>query len=81
MQLHKEMFDKVERVFLMGLRARDPVMRAKFFTLYNNSIECTLYARMHYVVVEQDWEQLSQFFWLKQALVRTSANFLCFVAH
>lgn len=72
--MHKDVFDKVERVFLMGLRARDPVMRAKFFALYNNSIECTLYARMHYVVVEQDWEQLSQFFWLKQALVRAEPN-------
>lgn len=60
----------MERVYLMGLRAKDPIMRAKFFGLYNRSIECTLYARMHYVVVEQDWEQLCQFFWLKQALVR-----------
>lgn len=54
----------------MGLRARDPAVRARFFALHNSSIECSLYARMHYVVVEQDWEQLAQFFWIKQALVR-----------
>ena len=70
LQLQRDSFEKVERVFVMGLRARDSVIRQKFFALYNAAIECTLFARMRYIIVEQDWEQLAQFFWLKQALVR-----------
>jgi hypothetical protein len=70
LQLQRDSFEKVERVFVMGLRARDSIIRQKFFALYNAAIECTLFARMRYIIVEQDWEQLAQFFWLKQALVR-----------
>ena len=70
LQLQRDSFEKVERVFVMGLRARDSAIRQKFFALYNAAIECTLFARMRYIIVEQDWEQLAQFFWLKQALVR-----------
>ena len=55
---------------MTGLRARDTATRQKFFALYNSAIECTLFARMRYIIVEQDWEQLAAFFWLKQALVR-----------
>ncbi len=57
-------------MFVTGLRARDTATRQKFFALYNSAIECTLFARMRYIIVEQDWEQLAAFFWLKQALVR-----------
>ena len=69
-QLQRDSFEKVERVFVTGLRARDTATRQKFFALYNSAIECTLFARMRYIIVEQDWEQLAAFFWLKQALVR-----------
>ncbi len=74
-QLQRDSFEKVERVFVTGLRARDTPTRHKFFALYNSAIECTLFARMRYIIVEQDWEQLAAFFWLKQALVSKFSPF------
>ena len=68
--LRSEVFDKVERVFLLGLRASDPAMRAKFFQLYNAAIPVTLFDRLRFIVCNQEWEHLADTFWLKQGLVR-----------
>lgn len=68
--LRVDVFDKVERVFLLGLRASDPAMRRKFFDLYNSAIPVTLYDRLRFIVCSQDWEHLADTFWLKQGLVR-----------
>lgn len=68
--LRSEVFDKVERVFLLGLRASDPQMRAKFFQLYNAAIPVTLFDRLRFIVCNQEWEHLADTFWLKQGLVR-----------
>ena len=67
--LRVDVFDKVERVFLLGLRASDPAMRRKFFDLYNSAIPVTLYDRLRFIVCSQDWEHLADTFWLKQGLV------------
>ena len=67
--LRSEVFDKVERVFLLGLRASDPAMRAKFFQLYNAAIPVTLFDRLRFIVCNQEWEHLADTFWLKQGLV------------
>lgn len=72
--LRVDVFDKVERVFLLGLRASDPAMRRKFFDLYNSAIPVTLYDRLRFIVCSQDWEHLADTFWLKQGLVSTAAN-------
>lgn len=53
---------------MLGLRARDPEMRHKFFTLYHDSIAKTLFTRLQYIIQTQDWEALSDVFWLKQGL-------------
>ncbi|BDA47386.1 probable transcription-associated protein 1 [Coccomyxa sp. Obi] len=66
--LRVDVFDKVERVFLLGLRASDPAMRRKFFDLYNSAIPVTLYDRLRFIVCIQDWEHLADTFWLKQGL-------------
>lgn len=65
-------FEKVEKVFMLGLRASDPAKRAAFFQLFHNAIPATLYDRLKYIVLVQDWEHLSSSFWLKQALVSTN---------
>lgn len=62
------MFQKVERQYLLGLRAKDPVVRMKFFTLYHESLGKTLFTRLQYIIQIQDWEALSDVFWLKQGL-------------
>ncbi|KAK6924485.1 PIK-related kinase, FAT, partial [Dillenia turbinata] len=66
--LRQEVLQKVERLFMLGLRAKDPEMRMKFFSLYNETISKTLFARLQYIIQIQDWEALSDVFWLKQGL-------------
>lgn len=58
----------MERQFLLGLRAKDPEMRKKFFSLYHESLGKTLFTRLQYIIQIQDWEALSDVFWLKQGL-------------
>lgn len=64
----QEVFQKVERQYLLGLRAKDPEMRKKFFSLYHESLGKTLFTRLQYIIQIQDWEALSDCFWLKQGL-------------
>lgn len=66
--LRQEVFQKVERQYLLGLRAKDPEMRKKFFSLYHESLGKTLFIRLQYIIQIQDWEALSDVFWLKQGL-------------
>jgi len=74
-ELPREMFQKVERVFLLGLRACDPTQRAQFLELYNQFIDSTskpeegkLFKRLQFIIHLQDWEALSSRFWLSQCL-------------
>lgn len=53
---------------MLGLRARDPEMRKNFFSLYNDSLPKTLFARLQYIIQIQNWEPLGDVFWLKQGL-------------
>ncbi|CAK9145339.1 unnamed protein product, partial [Ilex paraguariensis] len=66
--LHQEVFQKVELQYLLGLRAKDPEIRMKFFTLYHVSLGKTLFIRLQYIIQIQEWEALSDVFWLKQGL-------------
>ncbi|XP_068646622.1 uncharacterized protein [Aristolochia californica] len=66
--IRQEVFQKVERQFMLGLRAKDPEIRQKFFSLYHESLGKTLFARLQYIIQIQDWEALSDVFWLKQGL-------------
>ncbi|XP_024180311.1 transformation/transcription domain-associated protein isoform X2 [Rosa chinensis] len=68
LSLRQEVFQKVERQFMLGLRARDPESRMKFFSLYHESLGKSLFARLQYIIHLQDWEALSDVFWLKQGL-------------
>ncbi len=61
---------RVERTFLIGLRAQKPETRQKFFALYNELVPKTIFDRLKYIFMDQDWERLSHTFWLKQAQVR-----------
>ncbi|XVE82488.1 hypothetical protein DITRI_Ditri16bG0008800 [Diplodiscus trichospermus] len=66
--LRQEVFQKVERQFMLGLRAKDPEIRMKFFSLYHESLGKTLFTRLQYIIQIQDWEALSNVFWLKHGL-------------
>ncbi|KAM7251269.1 hypothetical protein ACFE04_023152 [Oxalis oulophora] len=66
--LRQEAFQKVERQYMLGLRARDPEIRMNFFSLYHKSLGKTLFLRLQYIIQVQDWEPLSDIFWLKQGI-------------
>lgn len=53
---------------MLGLQAKDPDIRMKFFSLYHESLGKTLFTRLQYIIQVQDWEALSDVFWLKQGL-------------
>jgi transformation/transcription domain-associated protein len=59
---------KVERQVMLGLRAKDPETRQRFFQLYNELLTRTLFARLQFIIQTQDWEAVSDEFWLKQGL-------------
>ncbi|KAJ0977309.1 hypothetical protein J5N97_012783 [Dioscorea zingiberensis] len=66
--IRQEVFQKVERQYMLGLRAKDPEVRHRFFSLYHESLGKTLFARLQYIIQIQDWEAVSDVFWLKQCL-------------
>lgn len=66
--LRQEVFQKVERQYMLGLRAKDPEVRQRFFILYHESLGKTLFNRLHFIIQIQDWEAVSDAFWLKQGL-------------
>lgn len=53
---------------MLGLRAKDPEMRKRFFKLYHEIVGKTLFSRLQFIIQTQDWEAVSDVFWLKQGL-------------
>ncbi|KAK1363493.1 Histone acetyltransferase SAGA, TRRAP/TRA1 component, PI-3 kinase superfamily [Heracleum sosnowskyi] len=68
LSLCQEVFEKVERKFLLGMRAKNPEMRMKFLSLHDDALGRTLFIRLQYIFQIQDWEPVSDIFWLKQGL-------------
>lgn len=66
--LRQEVFQKVERQYMLGLRAKDPEVRQRFFMLYHESLGKTLFSRLQFIIQNQDWEAVSDVFWLKEGL-------------
>ena len=68
-QFQTEVFEKVERPYMLGLRASSQEMRRKFFQIYNKTIPTPLFDRLQFLICTQSWEKLAGSFWLKEALV------------
>ena len=68
-QLLTDTFTKVELAYGLGLRASDPATRDKFYRLWNNAIPPSLFERLKHVIMGQNWEEMGNTFWLKQAVV------------
>ena len=66
--LRQEVFSKVERNHLLGLRSRRPDLHAKFFKLYDGAVGKTLFHRLQYILAGQEWDAMADTFWLKQGL-------------
>lgn len=63
-----ELLPKLERAFLVGLNSKDPVMRAKFFDLFDQSLTKTPLCRLYYILSRQDWSPLVETCWIKHAV-------------
>eukprot|EP00879_Flechtneria_rotunda_P005042 GHRR01005319.1.p1 GENE.GHRR01005319.1~~GHRR01005319.1.p1 ORF type:complete len:3477 (+),score=1416.33 GHRR01005319.1:1112-11542(+) len=67
-ELSDEVFHKVERLFLLGMKAPDPYRRSRFFALYHKLVAAGLFERLQFIICTQDWQSVSNTFWLKPAL-------------
>ena len=64
----KNEISQLEPGFMMGLRTVDPILRNKFFNIFHSSISKSLPDRISYILSIQNWESISNSFWIKQSL-------------
>ncbi|KAG2212646.1 hypothetical protein INT47_000623 [Mucor saturninus] len=63
-----ELTVRLEQAFLMGTRSENPQIRSQFMRVFDRSISRTLYTRLNYIMGVQNWDSLSNTFWIHQAL-------------
>ncbi|KAG7325204.1 hypothetical protein KOW79_011520 [Hemibagrus wyckioides] len=59
---------KLEPAFLSGLRCAQPLIRAKFFEVFDGSMKRRVYERLLYICCSQNWEAMGSHFWIKQCI-------------
>lgn len=59
---------KLEPAFLSGLRCTQPLIRAKFFEVFDGSMKRRVYERLLYICCSQNWESMGSHFWIKQCI-------------
>ncbi|KAJ8413683.1 hypothetical protein AAFF_G00081900 [Aldrovandia affinis] len=59
---------KLEPAFLSGLRCAQPLIRAKFFDVFDGSMKRRVYERLLYICCSQNWEAMGSHFWIKQCI-------------
>jgi len=72
-----ELNSKLEPAFLSGLRCTQPLIREKFFQVFDSSIRRKLHERLLYIVCSQNWEAMGPHYWIKQCeelLLATAAD-------
>ncbi|KAJ3117897.1 hypothetical protein HK100_000723, partial [Physocladia obscura] len=63
-----ELTVRLENAFLMGTKSENPAIRQQFSNTLNSSLDHTLFARLNYIIGIQNWEYLSDTFWIRQSL-------------
>lgn len=63
-----ELTVRLEHAFLVGTRAQDVEMRNRFMNIFDQSLSKSANARLIYVLTSQNWDTLSDSFWLSQAI-------------
>lgn len=63
-----ELTVRLEQAFLLGTRSENPQIRSQFMRAFDRSVSRTLYTRLNYILGVQNWESLSNRFWIHQAL-------------
>ncbi|PKU33619.1 transformation transcription domain-associated protein isoform x1 [Limosa lapponica baueri] len=71
-----ELTAKLEPAFLSGLRCAQPLIRAKFFEVFDNSMKRRVYERLLYVTCSQNWEAMGNHFWIKQCIEKRYAKYV-----
>ncbi|XP_067224928.1 transformation/transcription domain-associated protein isoform X1 [Chanodichthys erythropterus] len=59
---------KLEPAFLSGLRCTQPLIRAKYFEVFDASMKRRVYERLLYICCSQNWEAMGSHFWIKQCI-------------
>ncbi|KAJ8927057.1 hypothetical protein NQ314_020525 [Rhamnusium bicolor] len=63
-----ELTSKLEPAFLAGLRCSQPHIRAKFFKVFDESMQRRLHDRLLYIVCSQNWDAIGPHYWIKQCI-------------
>ncbi|KAF2467993.1 uncharacterized protein BDR25DRAFT_266462 [Lindgomyces ingoldianus] len=63
-----ELTVRMEHAFLIGTRAQDVHMRNRYMTIFDKSLSRTASSRLSYVLASQNWDTLSDSFWLSQVI-------------
>lgn len=59
---------RLEHSFLLGCRAKDPLLRARFMDLLDASVPRSLLSRLTYILGVQSWDALADYNWIYLAL-------------
>jgi transformation/transcription domain-associated protein len=62
-----ELTVRMEHAFLIGTRAQDVDMRNRFMVIFDKSQSKTASARLSYIITSQNWDTLTDSYWLAQA--------------
>jgi len=65
--LPRDWLPRLERPFMIGLRASNPQLRQAFFQLLDESIIRNPVDRLYYIFEYQSWESLADSLWIRQA--------------
>jgi transformation/transcription domain-associated protein len=63
-----ELTVRMEHAFLIGTRAQDVEMRNRYMTIFDKSLSRTAASRLSYVLSSQNWDTLSDSYWLSQVI-------------
>jgi transformation/transcription domain-associated protein len=63
-----ELTVRLEHAFLVGTRAQDVEIRNRFMNIFDQSLSKSANARLIYVLTSQNWDTLSDSFWLSQTI-------------
>ncbi|ODQ63382.1 hypothetical protein NADFUDRAFT_28952 [Nadsonia fulvescens var. elongata DSM 6958] len=63
-----ELAVRMEQPFLIGTRLDEVPVRQKLMKIFNDNVELNVVKRLFYIISDQNWEYLSDYQWINQAL-------------
>ncbi|KAI6646573.1 Transformation/transcription domain-associated protein [Oopsacas minuta] len=58
----------LEVLFLHGMKSEFPLIRQKFFNLYQSNLGATVYDRLINILIGQNWKNFGQYYWIKHCV-------------